>query len=269
MSDISRNTSHGSAGSLHGSHAGSIESQKHGKSGCLESKSLNERPVGSKSRTPSYSLLSTSPSSSLFTNRKSRVATADTSINSVERASISMPPPSKPSSRRSFSGCSPLGNDTTANSDLLKPSRSMDNGSAFVGAASSAKDETDENTPNMSGTQGQAVANLNLPKSIMRSAESPSGEGDLSSNRLSFSSLMSIGSAIYGQSRSANSVASSNDDSLRGGPLERIPSNNIPTSPTRAAIRSDGNVPTTATDFVNVNADQTGVLRRLVGMGEM
>ena len=139
----------------------------------------------------------------------------------------------------------------------------MDNGSALVGAASSTKDETDENTPNMGGTQGQAVANLNLPKSTMRSTESPSGEGDLSSNRLSFSSLMSIGSAIYGQSRSANSVASSNDDSLRGGPLERIPSNNIPTSPTRAAIRSDGNVPTTATEFVNVNADQTGVLREV------
>ena len=95
----------------------------------------------------------------------------------------------------------------------------------------------------------------------MRSPDLASGEGDLSSNRLSFSSLMSIGSAIYGQAKSANSVASSNDDSLRGGPLERIPSNSTPLSPTRAAIRSDGNLPTTATNPVNVTSEQTGNLR--------
>ena len=132
----------------------------------------------------------------------------------------------------------------------------MDGDSRIVDTLGSPRDNSEEKTPSVGGTQGHIAASIALPDPALKPPSMKGGEGDLSSNRLSFSSLRSISSAIYSQGKSANSAASSNNDSVRSGSLERVPSNNVSLSPTRSCMRGDGTLPTTATDPVNVTANQ-------------
>ncbi|KAL8813382.1 MAG: hypothetical protein Q9223_007056 [Gallowayella weberi] len=90
---------------------------------------------------------------------------------------------------------------------------------------------------------------LKIPSSLATS--------DSEGNRLSLSSLYSLGSAIYNGTVSAQSAppsaASSNAGSVKSGTFDP---NAVPLSPTRMSIRSDLSAPvTTATDPVSVTAN--------------
>ena len=255
MDSLSRMTGYGSTESFEESRAGSVPGDSADQSALSNDRYLNENPVRLKSRTPSHSLLRMSPSSSTSIDRKSRSAASGATVTPTERASISMPPPSNPSSRRPLNEYVPSGKAPVLSSDSLKTSRSTDDAVKPMDTTRNVLDNSDEKTPSVSGAQADNVARLALPDPSLKISSPASGDMEISSNRLSFSSLRSIGSAIYSQGRSANSAASSNADSLHSG-LERVPSNNMPISPTRSAIRGDSHPPTTATDPVSVMASQ-------------
>ena len=226
------------------------------------------RPVGIKTRTPSHSLLSSSPSTSTF-NRKSRFADIGTTGSNIGRASISMPPPAttpsftyRPSTSRRPSATL-LGNEKANNRISMESTRSTKPGNEMVEL------EDVEKTPNQS-TQGAPLdpsVSLSLPEPSLKP---PSSDTDGSSNRLSFS-LYSLGSAIYngatGAASAPQSTASSNAGSIKSNPLEQHGSNSAPLSPSKGSLK--GEMPssaTTATDPVSVTANaqlqHTGLLSK-------
>ncbi|OJD39738.1 uncharacterized protein BKCO1_2000157 [Diplodia corticola] len=138
-----------------------------------------------RSRHGSHSL---SGASSPLANRKSRSADPGTSLGDVDRASISMPPPNpKPTARQQHD---------------RRPSKASDS----LVAASLALDQPDsQNTSAIDDDPTPTVASA----------------ADKESNRMSFSSLYSLGSQIYNNARSSggpSSVAGSEPDAKSDGP---------------------------------------------------
>jgi hypothetical protein len=130
------------------------------------------------------------------TNRKARSSEPETGVGNVERSSVSMPPPASKAVPRQF--------------PLRRLSKASDSGILdFLGAArnGTAVEETDNATPTLESARA-----LTLPDAH-RSTRS---ETDVDSNRMSFSSLYSIGSAIY----SANTRAMSGPGSTAGSEPE-------------------------------------------------
>lgn len=211
--------------------------------------------TGAKPRTPSHSLL-TNSASSTTTNRKSRVADVGTVGGNVNRASISMPPPTtKPSStyrpstsRRPSSIVSGNENHPLSAHVDMSANETMDD-SAILDDA--------EKTPIQSGSEGKSPEQLVLPEASLKP---PGSDTESTSNRLSFSSLYSLGSAIYngatGATSAPQSTASSNAGSVKGASLEQHGSATVPVSPTKGFIKGDApSVPTTATNLVSVTAN--------------
>ncbi|KAF2814982.1 uncharacterized protein BDZ99DRAFT_566894 [Mytilinidion resinicola] len=134
------------------------------------------------------------------TTRKARSIDPDTTSGNAERASISMPPPASlarqyPSRRPSKASDS--GILTTAG--LVENLGALRNGSAI--------DET-ETTPTLEGSRGGSISTaqtLTLPDAARRQSRS---EVDTESNRMSFSSLYSLGSAIYNGTRALSGSSS-------------------------------------------------------------
>ncbi|KAL8826876.1 MAG: hypothetical protein Q9191_003527 [Dirinaria sp. TL-2023a] len=224
------------------------------------------RPVGVKTRTPSHTLLSSSPSTSTI-NRKSRFADIGTTTN-IGRASISMPPPAttpsftyRPSTSRRPSATL-LGNEKPITRASMESTRPVRPGNEIL------EPEDVEKTPSQSthGAPLEPSTSLSLPEPSLKP---PSSDTDGSSNRLSFSSLYSLGSAIYNGATGAvsapQSTASSNAGSIKSNPLEQHGSNSAPLSPSKSSLK--GETPssaTTATDPVSVTANaqlqHTGLL---------
>ena len=118
-----------------------------------------------------------------------------------------------------------------------------------------------EKTPSVVGQQPHPASEpytpLTLPDSSLRLPHSTTSNSDLEGNRLSFSSLYSLGSAIYsgaaGGSSAPPSAASSNAGSVRSGVLDGSAPNTVPLSPSFGSARGEASAAaTTATDPVSV-----------------
>jgi inositol hexakisphosphate/diphosphoinositol-pentakisphosphate kinase len=138
-----------------------------------------------------------------LTNRKARSSESETAVGNVERSSVSMPPPASKAVPRQF--------------PLRRLSKASDSGILdFLGAArnGTAVEETDNATPTLESARAGYPSTLTLPDAH-RPTRSET-DVDSTSNRMSFSSLYSIGSAIY----SANTRAMSGPGSIAGSELE-------------------------------------------------
>ena len=221
--------------------------------------------LGQVPRSPSHSLLSTSSTPPLA-NRKSRFVDVGTTSANIGRASISMPPPItkpsstyKPSASRIPSTAMAINNDggTDRTADALIEKNTVDE---------AAGSDDLEKTPSVVGQQPHPASEpytpLTLPDSSLRPPHSTTSNPDLEGNRLSISSLYSLGSTIYsgvtGGSSAPPSAASSNAGSVRGGALDGSTPSSVPLSPSFGSARGEASSSaTTATDPVSVAANST------------
>ena len=192
--------------------------------------SSNGREVGPprlKSRTTSRSLLP-SNSISATANRKGRSAEAGLINGGIDRASISMPPPTtKPSAHNKPPA--PRCTSTALNEERHPNSKAVMTGNESEGAAegSAVLDDT-EKPPNVGGTELHPASSSYSPIVLADAALRPppktrSTSIDSDNKRLSFSSLYSMGSAIYNGAIAVSgnrSTPSSNAGSMRSGAAE-------------------------------------------------
>ncbi len=123
-----------------------------------------------------------------------------------------------------------------------------------------------EKTPSVAGQQPHPASEpytpLTLPDSSLRPPDSSTSNPDVEGNRLSFSSLYSLGSAVYsgatGGSSAPPSAASSNAGSVRSGAFDGAAMSTVPLSPSLGSARGEAlSSATTATDPVSVTANST------------
>ena len=214
------------------------------------------RSLASTGRTLSHSLLSTSPSNTI-PSRKSRFADAGSVGGNIGRASLSMPPPASKSSSVNKPGharhstSSPIAEsiDMSFSVDGAKDDQS------FVESA--AMEELQKSVSTVSHTSApEAIVSEGSDGSLKPPNAGLQRPGD----RLSFSSIYSLGSAIYNgataPTSAPQSVASSNAGSIRSGLSEQPPPGHTPLSPSLGSAKGDAiSSATTATDPVLVTAN--------------
>lgn len=213
------------------------------------------QPLAATGRVPSHSLLSAPPNAAV-PSRKSRFADVGTSGGTTGRASISMPPPAaKPSSiYRPSAVRRPTATQTAM--DAKDGPGSLD-GTVEEKALGDA-DGLDELEKTSSSTS------VPLPE-----PQSPSGMSDFGlrlppstsnkpGDRLSFSSLYSLGSVIYNGATGITSAPQSTSSSTAGSvkSLEHSTPTATPMSPSLGSSKGDAaSSVTTATDPVSVIAN--------------
>ncbi|KAI9820372.1 MAG: hypothetical protein M1827_005996 [Pycnora praestabilis] len=229
------------------------------KDGSLHPSTSENASQRRKSRTASHTL-SSATSTSLSTSRKGRFAEPDTSDGTSERASISMPPPTT----------KPLQNVRPA--IPRQPSRPLDSSMTEELNTKSIRDsviEDAETTPNLSGVQGfrnpAPSPALSLPDSALRRATASPNNTDIDSNRLSLTSLYSIGSTILnnGAPSSVPSAASSTAGSVKGMSSLEAHAQGSPLVPSPRLSPGQGEAPgmaTTATNSVSVTTSSMSTL---------
>ncbi|KAL8987194.1 MAG: hypothetical protein Q9177_003575 [Variospora cf. flavescens] len=206
-----------------------------------------------RSRTPSHTLLHSALNAPAG-SRKSRFADAGTSEGNTGRASISMPPPAnkpltyKPSPSRQLSG------NLTMN---LLAEKELNSSSSTAGSKAADQSTLIGDFESNVQTIPASEPCSPLPPDSTLKPPTSSTATDIEGNRLSLSSLYSLGSALYNGTFAAHSApastASSNAGSVRSGIFD--PSS-VPLSPTRASFRSELSASvTTATDPVSVTAN--------------
>ncbi|KAL9025828.1 MAG: hypothetical protein Q9196_005418 [Gyalolechia fulgens] len=208
-----------------------------------------------RSRTPSHTLLHSNLDAST-TSRKSRFADAGTTEGSTGRASISMPPPAnKPSTYKPFVSRQ-LSHSLNVGIGLEKGGKSKTSASGVKDVDQSLVMEDGERTPNIQTLPASEPCSPLPPDPTLKPRIS-SATIDNDGNRLSLSSLYSLGSAIYngtvGVHSAPASAASSNAGSVKSGTFDPA---SVPLSPKRLSVRSDLSAAvTTATDPVSVTAN--------------
>ena len=215
-------------------------------------------PTVSEDRSSSHSLLSASSKSAV--HRKSRFADAGAIGGSVERASVSMPPPSSKSAAKYTAG------QVRHHANTLQ---AMD--SKGVGAID---DQTARASPAMevlqkttSSTESHVSApEISLSDSSEVSVRAPQANMSWPGDRLSISSIYSLGSAVIGgvtgAASSQQSATSSNPGSVKSGVELQAPAvaATLPLSPSMGSAKAEAIAPaTTATDpvLVTANAETT------------
>ncbi|CAL8581497.1 inositol hexakisphosphate and diphosphoinositol-pentakisphosphate kinase [Xanthoria parietina] len=211
----------------------------------------NTRPAPPpRSRTSSHTLLSSNLNPQA-TSRKSRFVDAGTTPGTSDRASISMPPPAshrQPTSRQQSALAMELEPAKDDNSSVGKVGRRVLDGSVVV--------HDQDKMPDIQTLPASEPCSPLAPDSTLK-LPSSSAVSDPEGNRLSLTSLYSLGSAIYngavGSQSAPPSAASSNAGSVKSGSFDPTAA---PLSPTRASIKSDLSASvTTATDPVSVTAN--------------
>jgi inositol-hexakisphosphate/diphosphoinositol-pentakisphosphate 1-kinase len=148
-----------------------------------------------------HSLSSASPPTA---SRKGRSAEPDTTSRNVHRASLSMPPPAKPAIARQHPVQMP---SKSSDASQLQPQ-----GAPQVMMSSSPVSGDPELTPKLDASQRMAASMpFMLPEAALRQPNTVDPETE--SNRMSFSSLYSFGSAIV---NSARGIAGSGPSSFAG-----------------------------------------------------
>lgn len=213
------------------------------------------RPLAATGRVPSHSLLPASQYAAV-PSRKSRFADIGTVGGNIGRASISMPPPTtKPSSI--YRPCTVRRPTVTQNA-----MENRDGSNSLDGATEEKAIGSGNETEELKRTASAQSVLVSVPQSPsgfsdtgLRSAASTL---DKPGDRLSFSSLYSIGSAIYngatGITSAPQSTASSTAGSMRS--LEHSTPTATPISPSLGSAKSEAaSSATTATDPVSVIAN--------------
>ena len=184
-----------------------------------------------KTRSTSHSLLSSSPNQSNG-SRKGRSAGpgVDLVTEGIDRASISMPPPVKKPLNKPLASRHSSASVTTIDGLKTQPIQEQTEENAVV-------EETDK-TPNLNALDARGTlsyTSLALPEPTLRASRQPGSTTDNESKRLSFSSLLSMGSAIYGGTAGgisgAHSTASSNAGSIKSTYAEQGSGGAVTTSP--------------------------------------
>ncbi|KAL8790419.1 MAG: hypothetical protein Q9213_000571 [Squamulea squamosa] len=203
-----------------------------------------------RSRTASHTLLNSNLNTPA-TSRKSRFVDAGTTSGISDRASISMPPPSKPKqpASRQHSGL-------VMNLALGEEDKRSDGKGGTTALDGSAVVEDQDKMPDIQTLPASEPCSPMAPDSPFK-LPPPSAASDPEGNRLSLTSVYSSGSAVYngavGPHSAPPSAASSNTGSVKSGSFDPTAA---PLSPTRTSIRSDLSASvTTATDPVSVTAN--------------
>jgi len=168
-------------------------------------------------------------SSSAPASRKARSSEPDTSIGQVERASICLPPASLASRSmnltRQYSSVSSRKPSIFSLWPDQSPKSKANDGLAQDASTASRDEEAntgDDITPTLEGDKGNRIhqkslpAPLMLPEAALRQAKPRDPETE--SNRLSFSSLYSLGSAVVDRARG---IAVSGPSSVAGSEPDR------------------------------------------------
>ena len=265
MASLSRTTSTESAASIPNSHNGSWigDAQEHNAN---ISTNMSSPPSPTHASRPPNSLASTGrvPSHSLLSaaqgfngpSRKGRFADAGTVGGNVGRASISMPPPAtKPSSiYRPSSVRRPPGSQNTLDSKDSQISLDGMVEDKVYGDAAGLDDTRRSASPHIN-----PVSEPHSPSVLSDSClKPPSSSLNKPGDRSSFSSLYSIGSAIYngaaGVTSAPQSAASSNAGSVKS--VEQSTPTPTPISPSLGSNKGEAaSIATTATDPVSVTAN--------------
>lgn len=211
----------------------------------------NTRPTPPpRSRTSSHTLLSSNLNPHA-TSRKGRFVDAGTTAGTSDRASISMPPSSShkhPAARQQSALAMDLGSGKDDNLSVGKlGGRTLDE-SVVV--------HDQDKMPDIQTLPASEPCSPMAPDSTLK-LPSSSTVSDPEGNRLSLTSVYSLGSAIcngaVGSQSAPPSAASSNAGSVKSGSFDPAAA---PLSPTRTSIRSDLSASvTTATDPVSVTAN--------------
>ena len=264
MASLSRNTSRGSLTSNHHSVIGSLDgdTQEHStttdkpapSSPINPSKPSPAPSLASTGRVPSHSLLS-APNNAALPSRKSRFADVGTTGGNIGRASISMPPPAtKPSSiYRPASSRRPT--NLSSAMDFKEGETGLDGTieESVVGDSALLQDLV-KTTSLPGATTSEPDTPLNLSDSNLKP---PNSSLNKPGDRLSFSSLYSLGSAIYGAaglSTAPPSAASSNAGSIKSVVSDQPTP--TPISPSLGSAKGEAvATATTATDPISVIAN--------------
>ena len=267
MATLSRTTSCESATSNQRSPTGSIDfdTQERAVADVSVTPSPTSNPrsgpsLASTGRVPSHSLLSSQNAG--LPNRKSRFADVGTTGYNVGRASISMPPPAtkpssiyKPSAVRRPSAMHNTGMDIKENEIGI-------DGTIGEGVTRDSAGLDDiERTISLSGSQRTSASDQQVPSAVVdANLKPPTPNLTKPGDRLSFSSLYSLGSAIYngttGIASAPQSTASSTAGSIKGTISEIPPPTPMHLSPTLGPGKGEAaSNPTTATDPVSVIAN--------------
>ena len=223
----------------------------------------NPRPgpsLASTGRVPSHSLLSSQ--NVTLPSRKSRFADVGTTGYNVGRASISMPPPAtKPSSIYKPSAVRRPSAMHNTGVDIKEIEAGIDGTIGEGVTRDSAGLDDIERTISLSGSQRTSASDQQVPSAILdANLKPPTPNLTKPGDRLSFSSLYSLGSAIYngatGISSAPQSTASSTAGSIKGITSEIPPPTPMHLSPTLGPGKGEAaSNPTTATDPVSVIAN--------------
>lgn len=219
--------------------------------------------LASAGRMPSHSLLS-APQNAALPNRKSRFADVGTFGGNIERASISMPPPAtKPSSvYRPSTVRRPLAMQNTVEVREMEGGMDGIEEGKVSGDTSGMKDlEKTTSMTSLPGSQSASASEQHSPSAFSDSAlKPPTSNLNKPGDRLSFSSLYSLGSALC--SGAANltsapqSAASSTAGSIKSGISDHPYPIVTPLSPSLGAGKGEAaSLATTATDPVSVTAN--------------
>ncbi len=263
MASLSRTTSRNSVTSnnlsVTGSLGADIQEQNTGKitppSPANNSKSAPS--LASTGRVPSHSLLSASHNAAL-PSRKSRFADVGTTGGNIGRASISMPPPATKHSSiyRPATSRRPT---ILSNAMEAREGETGSDGTVEESAVGDSAVLQDlEKTTSLPGPQGVLASEPHSPLVPSDSSlKPPSSSLNKPGDRLSFSSLYSLGSAIYGAtglSSAPQSAASSTAGSVKSATSEQPVPTPIPSS-LGSAKGEPMALATTATDPISVTAN--------------
>ena len=261
MDLLSRTASHESAASVSKSQTESLNGDMPDSaldtSGSSSPNNASKNPpsLASTGRAPSHSLL-TAPQNLSGPSRKSRFADAGTVGGNVGRASISMPPPAtKPSSiYKPANVRRPTG--------AQNPSDSKDGKASFDGTAEErliGEGALPEELEKITSSHSVPTSEPHSPSAHSDSSLKPTSlTSNKAGDRLSFSSLYSLGSAIYngttGPTSAPPSAASSTAGSVKS--VEQATPTTASMSPSLAPSKGKtASSATTATDLVSVVAN--------------
>ncbi|KAI9721001.1 MAG: hypothetical protein M1812_002480 [Candelaria pacifica] len=212
--------------------------------------SVGTSPPLTRNRTASHTLSSASSISS-SSSRKGRFVEPDTSAAIADRASLSMPPPPSRAvpSQRSSTSSQPSTVSLTGQ-QLLAGLRA----DGVIEDMAVGDVETTPTLKSLVPSPGSSP-NLSLPAPALRSPRVSQNSKEITSNRMSFSSLYSassVSSNVGGPASHLPSASSSTKGSVRDGLLEAtVPPDNISPAFSPNQIEAAGSA-TTATDPISI-----------------
>ena len=264
MATVSRTTSRESAASNQRSRNGTVNSDSQERAAEISgppSPTSATKPgpsLASAGRVPSHSLLS-APQNAALPNRKSRFADVGTIGGNIGRASISMPPPAtKPSS---IYRPSTVRRPTAMQNTMEGGMDGIEEGKVSGDTSGMEDLEKTRSTTSLPGSQGASASEQHSPSAFSDSAlKPPSSNLNKPGDRLSFSSLYSLGSTLYSGaanlSSAPQSAASSTAGSIKSGISDQPTPIATPLSPSLGAGKGEAaSLATTATDPVSVIAN--------------